>query len=387
MGGIVVRPRSRILHGHDWVYSSEVLKTFGAPVDGDVVSIKDGRDQLLGVGIFNSRSQIIARRFSRHRQDLDADFFQRRISQAIEYRRHAGCRLDLCRLVWSESDGLPGVIADRYGPVVVLQTNTAAMDRHRQILAQVLAETTGAACVIERNDAPVRASEVLEMRTGVLVGENPGAIEVEAAGVKFLVDPLGGHKTGLYLDQLESYGIVAAMASGRSVLDCFSNQGGFALACAKAGATSVTAVESGTESIAALRANVQRNGVAVESRQDDVFDFLKRPDRPDYDLIILDPPSFTKARGRIAEALRGYRDLHARAAKLLSKNGVLVSFSCSHHVRAHEFEDSIAEGLNDARRNMRLIRRIGQPLDHPVVMGQPETEYLKGVVLEAMPGR
>ena len=139
--------------------------------------------------------------------------------------------------------------------------------------------------------------------------------------------------------------------------------------------------------IAALRANVQRNGVAVESRQDDVFDFLKRPDRPEYDLIILDPPSFTKARGRIAEALRGYRDLHARAAKLLSKNGVLVSFSCSHHVRAHEFEDSIAEGLNDARRNMRLIRRIGQPLDHPVVMGQPETEYLKGVVLEAMPGR
>jgi len=118
-----------------------------------------------------------------------------------------------------------------------------------------------------------------------------------------------------------------------------------------------------------------------------VFDFLKRPDRPEYDLIILDPPSFTKARGRIAEALRGYRDLHARAAKLLSKNGVLVSFSCSHHVRAHEFEDSIAEGLNDARRNMRLIRRIGQPLDHPMVMGQPETEYLKGVVLEAMPGR
>lgn len=387
MGGIVVRPRSRILHGHDWVYSSEVLKTFGSPADGEVVSIKDGRDQLLGVGIYNSRSQIVARRFSRRRQDLDGDFFRRRISQAVEYRRHAGCRLDLCRLVWSESDGLPGVIADRYGPVAVLQTNTAAMDRHRQILAQVLAETTGAACVIERNDAPVRSSEGLEMRAGVLLGENPGGIEIGAAGVKFVVDPLGGHKTGLYLDQLESYGIVAGMASGRAVLDCFSNQGGFALACAKAGAAAVTAVESGTESIAALRANVQRNGVAVEARQDDVFDFLKRPDRPEYDLIILDPPSFTKARGRIAEALRGYRDLHARAAKLLSKNGVLVSFSCSHHVSAREFEDSIAEGLNDARRNMRMIRRIGQPLDHPVVMGQPETEYLKGVVLEAMPGR
>ncbi|MFM8982907.1 MAG: class I SAM-dependent rRNA methyltransferase, partial [Spartobacteria bacterium] len=312
MGGIVVRPRSRILHGHDWVYSSEVLKTFGAPEDGDVISIKDSRDQLLGVGIYNSRSQIVTRRFSRRRQDLDEDFFRRRIAQAVEYRQHAGCRMDLCRLVWSESDGLPGVIADRYGPVTVLQTNTAAMDRHRQILAQVLAETTGAACVIERNDAPVRSSEGLEMRAGVLVGENPGGIEIEAAQVKFFVDPLGGHKTGLYLDQLESYGIVAGMASGRTVLDCFSNQGGFALACAKAGAAAVTAVESGTESIAALRANVQRNDVSVESRQDDVFDFLKRPDRPEYDLIILDPPSFTKARGRIAEALRGYRDLHAK---------------------------------------------------------------------------
>lgn len=262
-----------------------------------------------------------------------------------------------------------------------------AMDLHRESIAAALAETLGGVCVIERNDAPVRTSEGLEMRTGELLGKSPGALEVEAAGVKFLVDPLGGHKTGLYLDQLESYGIVAAMAAGRTVLDCFSNQGGFALACAKAGAASVTAVESGTESVAALRANAGHNGVTIEARQDDVFDFLKRPDRPEYDLIILDPPSFTKARGRIAEALRGYRDLHARAAKLLSKHGILVSFSCSHHVRSHEFEDAIAEGLNDSRRNMRLTRRIGQPLDHPVVMGQPETEYLKGVVLEAMPGR
>ena len=387
MAGIIVRPRSRILHGHDWVYASEILKTFGAPVDGDVVSIKDGRDQLLGVGIYNSRSQIVARRFSRRRQDLDADFFRRRIEQAVEYRRDAGCRMDLCRLVWSESDGLPGVIADRYGAAVVLQTNTAAMDRHRETIAAALAEITGAACVIERNDSPVRVSEGLEMRTAVLIGEAPGPLEVEAGGIRFLVDPLAGHKTGLYLDQIESYGIVAGMASGRAVLDCFSNQGGFALACAKAGATSVSAVESGSGCVEALRGNAARNGVAIEVRQDDVFDFLKRPDRPEYDLIILDPPSFTKARGKIKEALRGYRDLHARAAQLLSKRGVLATFCCSHHVAGLEFEEAVAEGFGDARRNMRLLRRIGQPLDHPVVMGLPETEYLKGLVLEAMPGR
>ena len=386
MGGIIVRPRSRILHGHDWVYSSEILKTFGNPEDGSVVSIKDGRDQLLGVGIYNSKSQIVVRRFSRRRQDLDEDFFRRRIGQALEYRAGAGCRSDLLRLVWSESDGLPGVIADRYGKMVVLQTLTKAMDLRRELIAKVLAELTAADCVIERNDAPVRTAEGMELRTGVLAGTPPDQpIEVETGGVKFLADPLAGHKTGLYLDQLDSYAVVAPLACGRRVLDCFSNQGGFALACAKNGAASVTAVESGAESIARLRENATRNGVSIDVKHADVFEVLNRGG--EYDLIILDPPSFTKTRAKVNDALRGYRDLHARAARLLSKGGLLVSFSCSHHVAAHEFEAAIAEGLQDAKRNMRLLRRIGQPLDHPVVLGIPETEYLKGVVLEAMPGR
>lgn len=386
MGGIIVRPRSRILHGHDWVYSSEILKTFGNPEDGSVVSIKDGRDQLLGVGIYNSKSQIVVRRFSRRRQDLDEDFFRRRITQALEYRTQAGCRPDLVRLVWSESDGLPGVIVDRYGSVLVLQTLTKAMDLSKEVIAGILVELTGVSCVIERNDAPVRTAEGLELHSGVLLGNPPDQpIEVEAAGVKFLVNPLAGHKTGLYLDQLESYALVAPLAKGRRVLDCFSNQGGFALACAKAGAASVVAVESGAESIAKLRENASRNGVSLDAKHADVFDVLNRGG--EFDLIILDPPSFTKTRAKVNEALRGYRDLHARAARLLAKGGLLVSFSCSHHVALHEFEEAIAEGLQDAKRNMRLLRRIGQPQDHPVVMGLPETEYLKGLVLEAMPGR
>lgn len=387
MGGIIVKPRSRILHGHDWVYASEILKTFGSPANGDVVSIKDGKDHLLGVGIYNAQSQITVRRFSRHRQELDADFFKRRISQAVEYRQRAGCRMDLCRLVWSESDGLPGVIADRYGPVIVLQTLTLAMDTHKRLIAGAILESTDATCVIERNDAPVRKSEGLDLHCGLLSGEYPGPVDVETCGVRFLVDPMEGHKTGIYLDQLASHAVVAPLSRGLSVLDCFSNQGGFALACAKAGATEVTAIESGADTISRLRENTARNNLTVTARQADVFDFLRRPDKPEYDLIILDPPSFTKARGRVAEALRGYRDLHARAARLLSKNGILATFSCSHHISSHEFEGAIADGLHDARRNMRLIHRIGQPLDHPVVMGIPETEYLKGVVLEAMPGR
>ncbi len=385
MGGIIVRPRSRILHGHDWVYSSEILKTFGNPEDGSVVSIKDGRDQLLGVGIYNSRSQIVVRRFSRRRQDLDGDFFRRRIAQALEYRARTGCRKDLGRLVWSESDGLPGIIADRYGRTVVLQTVTKAMDMRKDVIAAVLQELADADCVIERNDAAVRTAEGLEPATGVLAGNFSGPVEIEAAGVRFLVDPLAGHKTGLYLDQVESYEIVAPLAAGRRVLDCFSNQGGFALACAKSGASSVVAVESGAESVARLRDNAVRNNLAIDVKHADVFDVLARGG--EFDLIILDPPSFTKARSKVNEALRGYRDLHARAARLLARDGLLVSFSCSHHVAGHEFEEAIAEGLQDAKRNMRLLRRIGQPADHPVVLGLPETEYLKGVVLGAMPGR
>lgn len=385
MGGIIVRPRSRILHGHDWVFSSEILKTFGSPADGSVVSIKDGRDHLLGVGIYNAKSQITVRRISRHRQELDEDFFRRRISQAMDYRRRAGCREDVLRLVWSESDGLPGVVADRYGKVIVLQTLTLAMDLHREVIARVLQELTGAECVIERNDAAVRASEGMELRTGVLLGTAPGEVVVEAAGATFRLDPLTGHKTGLYLDQLESYTLVAPLSRGLRVLDCFSNQGGFALACAKAGAASVTAVESGAESVAKLRANAERNAVAVDVRQADVFDVLARGG--EFDMVILDPPSFARARSKVAEAVRGYRDLHSRAARLLTKNGLLVTFSCSHHVAGHEFEEAVAAGLNDAKRSMRLLRRIGQPADHPVVVGLPETEYLKGLVLEAMPAR
>ncbi|MDX2079528.1 MAG: class I SAM-dependent rRNA methyltransferase [Terrimicrobiaceae bacterium] len=388
MAGVIVRPRSRILQGHDWIYSTEILKTFGAPEDGTVVSIKDGRDRLLGVGIYNSKSQIVVRRFSRRRQDLDEDFFRRRVEQAIEYRARAGCRSDLGRLVWSESDGLPGVIVDRYGAVVVLQTLTLAMDRQKSVIAAVLAGIPGVTTVVERNDAPVRRAEGMEPVMGTLVGEAPEPFEIEAAGVRFLVDVLGGHKTGLYLDQIASYEAVASLAAGRRVLDCFSNQGGFAIACAKAGALSVAAVESGAETVERLRENAVRNGVSINVLHADVFDYLNRPpENTEFDLIILDPPSFTKARARIHDALRGYRDLHHRAVRLLAKGGRLVTFSCSHHVAAHEFESAVAEGCQEGRRGMRVLQRLSQPADHPVVLGLPETEYLKGLILEALPGR
>ena len=392
MAGLVVKPRARILHGHDWVFAGEVLKAFGDPVDGDVVSLKDGRDRLLGSAIYNSKSQIVARRFSRRRQDLDLDFFQRRIAQAIEYRSRRGIDPRLCRLVWSESDGLPGVIIDRYGDHAVLQTLTLAMDTRKALIVEGLRAATMASplqSIIERNDALVRRAEGMELQTGVLVGELNGETEIEIGGLQFVVDLLHAQKTGFYLDQRTHYETVSRAAEGRRVLDCFTSQGAFALACARAGAVKVTAVEAGAESVASARRNGERNKLSVEWIEQDVFQFLRAAEKAEgeYDLIILDPPSFTKTKGGLRDALRGYHELHVRAFKLLSRDGLLATFSCSHHVSEMIFNQTIADALVDARRSARRLLRFEQALDHPVLPTLPETEYFKGVLLEMMPGR
>jgi 23S rRNA (cytosine1962-C5)-methyltransferase len=392
MAGLVVKPRARILHGHDWVFSGEVLKAFGNPADGDVISLKDGRDHLIGSAIYNSKSQIVARRFSRRRQDLDLDFFQRRIAQAIEYRKRRGVDPRLCRVVWSESDGLPGVIVDRYGDHAVLQTLTLAMDMRKALIVEALRTADGAPAlqsIIERNDAPVRRAEGMDLQSGVLMGEAPGEMEIELGGLRLGVDLLHAQKTGLYLDQLAHYETVAQSARGRRVLDCFTNQGAFALACARAGAAKVSAVEASAESIASARQNGERNKLPVDWIEQDVFQFLRAAEKTEaeYDLIILDPPSFTKTKSGLRDALRGYRELHVRAFKLLSHDGLLATFSCSHHVNETIFNQTIADALVDARRSARRLRRFEQALDHPVLPTLPETEYFKGLLLEMMPGR
>ena len=396
MAGLVVKPRARILHGHDWVFSSEVLKVFGKPGDGDVISLKDGRDRLIGSAIYNSKSQIVARRFSRQRQDLDLDFFKRRIAQANEYRDRRKIDPKLRRIVWSESDGLPGVILDRYGDYFVLQTLTLAVDQRKELIAKAIVDLFGSKTIVERNDSPVRKAEGLELRTGVLEGPAPsGPILVEINGTRestslhFEIDLWHGQKTGFYLDQAANYSIVAQFAENRRVLDCFANQGAFALACARAGAADAAAVEESSENVATGKKNAERNELKVRWLEQDAFAFLRGAEKAEaeYDLIILDPPSFTKTKSGIADALRGYRELHLRAFKLLSKDGLLATFSCSHHVSDAAFNQTIADALVDARRSARRLRRFEQALDHPALPTIPETEYFKGALLEMMPGR
>ena len=389
MAGLVIKPRARILHGHDWVFSGEVLKAFGSPADGDVISLKDGKDHLVGSAIYNSKSQIVARRFSRRKQTLDLDFFERRFAQAAEYRARRGVDPQLCRVVWSESDGLPGVIVDRYGDQLVLQTLTLAMDLRKDIIVEALKNVFAPHTIVERNDATVRRAEGMDLKSGLLFGDAPAEQEIEAGGLHFGVDLLNAQKTGFYLDQVQHYAVVAEHASGRRVLDCFTSQGAFALACARGGASSVTGVEASAESLASARANAQRNGLIVNWVEQDVFQFLRAAEKAaaQYDLIILDPPSFTKTKGGLHNAMRGYRELHVRAFKLLSKDGLLATFSCSHHVSESAFAQTISDALVDARRSARKLRRFEQALDHPVLPTLPETEYFKGVLLEMMPGR
>ncbi len=387
MSGLVIKPRSRIFHGHDWVFSTEVSRPLGEPEPGEVIVLKDVRGRPLGSAIYNPASQIVARRFSRRKQELDTDFFLRRIGRALGWREHHGVDARLCRIVWSESDGLPGVIVDRYGDHLVLQTLTLAMDQRRESIADALVEIFKPRSIIERNDTTSRKAEGLESRTGVLRGDAPEPFRVDANGLPLEVDLMDGQKTGLYLDQLANYGEVARWASGRKVLDCFSNQGGFALACARAGAAEVTAVESSEQAVARGRANSQLIDASIQWEASNAFDFLKKSQAGgrEADLIVLDPPSFTRTRKAVGDALRGYKEIHLRSLKILQPGGILATFCCSHHVGRSDFLKSVKDASVDAKKNLRQIASFTQSPDHPIVPTMPETEYLKGFAFEVVP--
>ncbi len=293
--------------------------------------------------------------------------------------------------MWSESDALPGLIVDRYGDHLVLQTLTLAMDMRRDLIVAALIETLKPTSIVERNDAPVRIAEGLEQRVSVLHGEAPAPFALNIGGLDFEMDLMRGQKTGFYLDQVDSYAAVARHANGRRVLDCFANQGAFALACAKAGAASVLAVEISEDACGNIRGNAARNGLAVDVRAENAFDFLKAADsggeRAPFDLIILDPPSFTRSKGKLEDALRGYKEIHLRALKLLAPDGMLATFCCSHHVSREHFLGTINDATVDAKRTLRQIATFSQAADHPIIPTLPETEYLKGFLFELAPGR
>ncbi|MFT4641355.1 MAG: 23S rRNA (cytosine1962-C5)-methyltransferase [Verrucomicrobiales bacterium] len=388
MAGVIVKPRARIYHGHDWIYSSDIKKIFGDPEPGDVVTLKDFKDRPLGSGIYNPKSQIVVRRISRQRQELDVDFFKRRIERALEYRKSLGLDMSAIRLVWSESDGMPGVIVDRYGDHLVLQTLTLAMDMRKEIISESLQAVFAPLSIVERNDSPIRAAEGLEPVKGMLFGDAPAPMELSIAGIRYHVDMLEGQKTGLYLDQLANHQAVADLSKGRRVLDVFSHQGAFALACKRAGATNVMGIEISESAVASANENAQRNDLEIDFVTANAFDHLRELEKKEarFDLVVLDPPSFTRNKGGVAGALRGYKEIHLRALKLLDKGGVLATFSCSHHIDHQTFGDLIASAAVDAKKTLRRVATYSQRADHPIIATLPETEYLRGIAYETIGG-
>lgn len=386
MAGLIIKPRARIFHGHDWVYSSEIQKTFGNPEPGDVISLKDFKDRPLGTAIYNPNSQIVARRISRRKQKLDEEFFTRRIGQAVEYRKRLEIDETLSRIIWSESDGLPGLIVDRYQDHLVMQTTTMAMELRQELISKILIKLLNPTSITLRNDSSMRKAEGLEPEIKMLYGTQPPPFTVTHGESIFEIDPANGQKTGLYLDIMDSYARVAKLAKGKKVLDVFCNQGGFALACAKAGAESVLAVDISEDATAATSRNAELSGVQIQTETRNAFDFLRKHEET-YDLIILDPPSFTRNKKSVNDAMRGYKEIHLRALAMLNPSGILATFCCSHHATREIFLSSVQRAAVDGKRTLRMIDSHTQRLDHPIITTLPETEYLKGFTFELSPNR
>lgn len=371
----------RFANGHPWIFSSDVTERGGA-APGDVVKVTDPRGKPIGVAHFSSTSQITLRMLAAQPEPIDREFFRRRLSAAIGHRERIVKNSNACRLVFSEADLLPGLIVDRYGPFLVMQTLSQGMDRARDLIVHCLKELLEPAGILARNDAAVRKLEGLPLEVVTLAGEVPEQVRVQMNGLDLGADLLRGQKTGIYLDQRENYLAAASFARGR-VLDCFTSTGGFALHAAR-NAESVEAVDSSSAALEIAAANARANGIEnVQFRKADVFDFLAGIERR-YAMIVLDPPAFAKSRKMLDDAAKGYKEINLRALKLLEPGGILVTCSCSHHVGEAMFLQIIAEAALDAGKTIRVLERRTQAADHPILLTVPETLYLKCEILEVM---
>lgn len=377
---------SRVLAGHPWVFANEVEALLPAEHDGSVVECRDRQGRPLGCGLYNSRSQIVWRRLSRERVTLDAAWLRAALTRALARRSAApaaGTGPLFRRLVWTESDELPGVVADQFGDTVVLQLQTLAMERHSALLGDLLVELTGATEVIYRNDANIRRLEGLPLEVHTRSGAvwEPRWMTID--GCDYWLDLQGGQKTGFYLDQRPQHAAVARHAAGRRVLDAFCNQGSFALHCARAGAARVLGLDSAADAVAQARRNAGRNGVAASFEEANVFDWFtaRRDAVPEWDLIVLDPPPFARSRSALPNALRGYKELNLRALKALAPGGLLATYSCSHHMQDADLRGVLTAAASDARRRVQVLEWCHQPPDHPVLITMPESEYLRGYLL------
>lgn len=377
---ITRRGAERARGGHLWVYRSDV-RDAGATQGGATVRVEDERGRFVAHALYSDRSEITLRLLTTRDEAVDREWWRMRLRAAASRRAGLDAQADAFRLVYSEGDLLSSLIVDRYADVLVVQTLSQGTESLKAMLVELLVEEFAPRAVVERNDVRVRALEGLPSLAGVLYGEAPEEFEVLQHGVRFRVAPLSGQKTGAFLDQRENHLAARSYASGRA-LDCFTFNGGFALSVAPT-CESVLALDVSAEAVAATRRNAELNGASnVEVREANVFDALRELEDAGerFNTIILDPPAFAKNRASVAAAARGYKEINLRALKLLEVGGVLVTCTCSYHMTEPMFLEVINEAVTDAHRRVQIVERRTQSRDHPVLLGVPETLYLKCVV-------
>ncbi len=374
----------RIDSGHPWIFSSDVLDR-GDAQPGDVVRAVDTRGKLLGTAHYSSTSQISLRLLSRRVEEMDAKFLRQAISRAFAFRQRAVRDTNAYRLVHGEGDLLPGLVVDRYAAFLAVQFLTQGMDRLQSLVVQALREVMQPQGIVARNDVPVRTKENLPLEIKSLWGEIPPLVEIAMNGLRLQADLKGGQKTGVFLDQRQNYRAAQFWGSGRA-LDCFTGSGGFALHLASV-CESVEGVDSSDSALAAAKANAMTNQFDnVEFREASVLDYLPSlvSAHRHFDLVVVDPPAFTKSRSAVEGAARGYKELNLRALRLLTKGGILVSCSCSHHMSEARLFEVIAQAALDAGKQLRVLERRTQSQDHPILLTVPETHYLKCLIFEVI---
>ena len=389
MARLILKPgrQKSLLRRHPWIFSGAVQRIEGDPGSGETIEVRASTGASLGWAAYSPASQIVARVWDFNETTcIDADFFRGRLQRAVEMRdavlRPAAAHA--VRLVHGESDGLPGILVDRYASTVVMQLSSAGGYRWRDTLVELLAEITKAQTIVERSDSEVLQLEGLQVSVGLRHGARlTDAVGFEEGGLQLLADVEHGHKTGFYLDQRDNRSLLRTLAPGRTVLDCFCYTGGFTLSALAGGAASVLAIDSSAASLAAARAHLELNRLSrAELLEGDVFQLLRRlrDQARSFDVVILDPPKFAPTAALAERAARGYKDINLYAFKLLKPGGLLLTFSCSGGLSRELFQKIVADAAIDAGVDAQILRWLGAASDHPVALQFPEGEYLKGLL-------
>ena len=380
--------QKKLLQGHPWVYGNEIERVEGEIEDGGLVTVVDFRGRYMGTGFYNSKSLITVRLLTHRQEEITDELIASRVKAACDYRRFVMNRpgTDSCRLIYGEADRLPGVIADRFGGVIVLQVLALGMERFTQTIADALLACEKPDCLLLQNDDAIRHKEGMECFTRVLYGTLPEENIIHENGVKLAVDVLGGQKTGYFLDHKDKHLFVRQFCKDARVLDCFSYIGAFALNAAAAGAKEVTAVDISEAAVQLIEKNAALNGADITAVCANCFDFLRAQVKAGekYDVVVLDPPAFTKAHANMASACRGYKESALSALRLLPAGGVLATHSCSYHMPEEVFVNTVLSAAQDLHRQVRVITLRRQDIDHPVLAGYPESHYLKSLWLQML---